>query len=92
MATKNFNIMENIGKCRYVINFHDGAMTHRDGSPFYGIRIVSNKRALNREVKALKADGYVETETVRYDKQSPEEIPMSPWGGSKGIFKEKENA
>ena len=57
-AIKSFNVRENIGKCRYVVNFHDGVKTHRDGSPFFDVHIVSNKRALTRVVKALQADGY----------------------------------
>lgn len=61
MATKSYHIQENIGKSRYVVNFHDGVKTHRDGSPFFDVHIVSNKRTLIRFVKGLKADGYVET-------------------------------
>lgn len=61
MATKSFNVRSNIGKSRYVISFHDGVKTHQDGSPFFDIRIVSNKRTLAREIKALKADGYAES-------------------------------
>lgn len=60
MATKSFNVRENIGKCRYVVNFHDGVKTHRDGTPFFDVHITGNKRALNKFVKGLKADGYVE--------------------------------
>lgn len=60
MATKTFNVMQNVGKCRYVVNFHDGLKTHKDGSPFFDVHIVSNKRALQRFVKGLKADGYAE--------------------------------
>lgn len=59
MAIKSFSIMQNIGKCRYVVNFHDGVKTHHDGSPFFDVHVVSNKRALQRFVKGLKADGYV---------------------------------
>ena len=60
MADKSFNIRENIGKCRYVVNFHDGVKTHRDGSLFFDVQIASNKRTLKQVVKALKADGYAE--------------------------------
>lgn len=61
MAIKSFNIQENIGKCRYVVNSHDGVKIHRDGSPFFDVDILSNKRDLNRLVKSLKTAGYVET-------------------------------
>lgn len=60
MAAKTFNVMENVGKCRYVINFHDGEKCHEDGSPFFDVHIVSNKRALQRFLKCLITDGYAE--------------------------------
>jgi len=48
-----------IGLSRYVVNFTDGAR-HRDGSPFYGIRIFKNRRVKDRFVRELKRDGYSE--------------------------------
>lgn len=60
MAAKTFNVMQNVGKSRYVVNFHKGVKTHKDGSPFFEVEIITNKRALLRFVDGLKADGYVE--------------------------------
>ena len=57
---KNFNIKTNIGKAKYVVNFHDGEKKHNDGSPFYDIAIFSNKKELNKFVNSLKAENYVE--------------------------------
>jgi hypothetical protein len=50
--------VQNVGSAKYVVNYHDGAKTHRDGSPFYDVRIFTNKRVKAEFVKALVADGY----------------------------------
>lgn len=57
---KSFNHMQSIGKCRHVINFHDGEKTHADGSPFYDARIFGNKRAAQQFMRSLLAAGYSE--------------------------------
>ncbi len=56
----NFNEMFNVGKARYVVNYHDGKKTHPDGSPFYDIHLSRNKREHERFVKSLRAQGYAE--------------------------------
>lgn len=58
---KNFNLIYNIGKAKYVINYHNGEDTHNDGSPFYGIKPFSNKRKFNQEISRLKKQGYTQT-------------------------------
>lgn len=58
---KNFNLMYNIGKAKYVINYHNGEDTHNDGSPFYGIKPFKNKRKFNQEISRLKKQGYTQT-------------------------------
>ena len=40
---KNFYIRYNIGKSKYVVNYHNGERLHSDGSPFYDIEIFKNK-------------------------------------------------
>ena len=57
---KTYYMRENIGKCRYVISFHDGVKTHSDNSPFFDVHICSNKRSAQKFKRALKADGYIE--------------------------------
>lgn len=54
--------MFNVGKSRYSINFHNGNSTHRDGSPFFDLRIFSNRRKAEAFVKSLERDGYTERE------------------------------
>jgi hypothetical protein len=50
----------NVGSTKYVVNFHDGEKTHRDGSEFFDIRLFRNKRVKDAFIKTLKADGYQE--------------------------------
>ena len=57
---KEFNIQQNIGKAKYVVNFNDGVKTHKDGSKFFDICIFKSKKALNSFVDNLKKQGYKE--------------------------------
>lgn len=57
---KNYYVRENVGKAKYLLNFHNGVKTHPDGSPFYDIEIFRNKKDLARAIKQLKAEGYAE--------------------------------
>ena len=58
---KIFNIQYNIGRAKYVVNFHNGINTHKDGSPFFDINIFKNKKKLNAFLNVLKTDGYIES-------------------------------
>lgn len=60
---KRFNTKMNIGKARYVVNFHDGVKTHRDGSAFYDIAIFGNKRKRDAFLKSLRLDGFIEAQS-----------------------------
>jgi hypothetical protein len=55
---KEFYIQHNIGKAKYVVNYHDGVELHPDSSPFYGISTFNNKKDLNDYIKALIKYGY----------------------------------
>lgn len=57
---KVYNLKYNIGKSKYVVNFHDGAKTHRDGSAFYDIKIFKNKLKRDAFVHSLRSQGYSE--------------------------------
>ena len=57
---KTFNLMSNIGKAKYVVNYHDGEKKHCDGSNFFDIAIFKNKKKLNTFTDQLKTVGYVE--------------------------------
>lgn len=55
---KVFNEEENIGKAKYFVNFHDGVKQHKDGSPFFDIKIFNNKKKKNTFINSLLKQGY----------------------------------
>lgn len=57
---KKFNVMYNVGKVKYLVNFHDGESTHPDGSEFFSIATFSNKKDFKKFQKKLCQDGYEE--------------------------------
>lgn len=57
---KRYNTMTNVGRAKYVVNYHDGIKTHKDGSPFYDIALFSNEKAFSRFIRSLEQDGYAE--------------------------------
>ena len=57
---KNYYIMYNVGKAKYLLNTHNGVDMHKDGSPFYGCEIFKNKKKLQARIKELQGQGYVE--------------------------------
>jgi hypothetical protein len=58
---KKFYVINNIGRCKYLLNFHDGIKTHKDGSEFFDIRTFKNKVLLNKFINELCKEGYVRT-------------------------------
>jgi len=44
MSMSKCYLQENIGRSRYVVNYHDGEKMHKDGSPFYDIKIFRNRK------------------------------------------------
>lgn len=63
---KTYYIQNSIGKCKYVVNFHNGSKCHNDGSHFYDISIFKNKIDLRSFVETLKNKGfYLETRAQR---------------------------
>lgn len=57
---KNYNVMTNIGRCKYLVNFHDGIQKHKDGGEFFDIRIFKNKPSMNAFIRKLRDEGYSE--------------------------------
>jgi hypothetical protein len=55
---KLYYTMNNVGKSKYVINYHDGSKTHKDGSAFYDIDIYNNKKDFDKAVAKLESEGY----------------------------------
>ena len=56
---KRFYLVDNVGKAKYTVNFHDGIKKHKDGSDFFDLRIFKNKKDLGRFVNGLQKSGYV---------------------------------
>lgn len=49
-----YNIQYNIGKVKYVVNWHDGIKTHKDGSKFFDVACFNSKERMNKFVAELK--------------------------------------
>ena len=64
VESKTYNTMSNVGKAKYVVNFHDGEKTHKDGSPFYDMSTFKNAKDLESFEKQLKSKGYVKETKV----------------------------
>ena len=60
-----YNVMTNIGKAKYVVNFWDGKKAHPDGSRFFDIKIFKNKKRMASFVADLKVQGYSEAKLLR---------------------------
>jgi hypothetical protein len=52
--------MYNVGSTKYLLNYHDGVKTHKDGSPFYDIELFKNKKKMELFIETLASQGYVE--------------------------------
>lgn len=48
-----YNIQYNVGRAKYVVNYHDGVKKHKDGSKFFEIAIFKSKIKLNQFIKSL---------------------------------------
>jgi hypothetical protein len=56
---KTYNVQNDIGEAKYVVNFHDGIKKHKDGSSFYDIALFSNKKKLQTFVDNLGNNSYI---------------------------------
>ncbi len=57
---KRFYQQDGIGRAKYTISYHDGKSKHKDGSDFYGIQIIKNKKELEKFRSELLKKGYRE--------------------------------
>ena len=57
---KSYKLQGGIGKAKYTVSFHDGKKTHKDGSKFYDMKILKNKKDLKNFITDLTKDGYKE--------------------------------
>ena len=57
---KEYHWNTNIGRAKYVVNFHDGVSTHKDGSEFYDMKIFKNRPDMEAFIAELEKKGYRE--------------------------------
>ena len=57
---KRYYTQSNVGKCKYIVNYHNGISKHKDNSDFYDIKIFSNKQKLHDFINNLTIEGFVE--------------------------------
>lgn len=50
--------LDRVGHAKYTINFYDGVRKEKDGSPFYDVRIFSNKKKMEEFEQSLLKEGY----------------------------------
>ena len=52
--------MRNVGRAKYVVNYHDGIKKHKDGSEFFDIAIFKNKSRLKKFCYQLTIRGFAQ--------------------------------
>jgi len=52
MKVLEYNIVHNVGKVKYLVNYHTGK-NHKDGSKFFDIAIFKNKKKMEAFVKEI---------------------------------------
>lgn len=72
---KLWHRMDNVGKAKYTINFHDGVKTHPDGSKFYDMRIFKNKPDMEAFITDLSRQGYREGKSPLYEAAGDGKLP-----------------
>lgn len=55
-----YTLLNNVGKSKYVIVYHNGIKKNADGSKFEDIQICRNKQEVKNFIAYLKCMGYVE--------------------------------
>lgn len=58
---KTYNIQFNVGKVKYLVNYHDGEKKHKDGSPFFDVKTFKNKQDLSFFTWYLEKRGFVKS-------------------------------
>ena len=70
---KRYNTTSNVGKAKYVINFHDGKKKNKDGSDFFDMKIFKNKRDFEKFEKELKSKRFVKEEVELQEALKPKD-------------------
>jgi len=56
---KRYNIQYNVGKCKYLVNYHNGISKHQDGSDFFDIATFTTKEKFDIFITNLNCKGFV---------------------------------
>ena len=56
---KRYNIQYNVGKCKYLVNYHNGISKHLDGSDLFDIATFTNKEKFKVFITALECKGFI---------------------------------
>jgi len=56
---KTYNVQYNVGKVKYLVNYHNGTKFHKDNSKFYDIQTYKNKALFNNFIELLNKQGYI---------------------------------
>ena len=56
---KIYNIKYNVGRCKYLVNYHNGKSKHKDGSDFFDIATFTNKKKFKTFIESLECKGFV---------------------------------
>ena len=59
-GSKEYYWTMNVGKAKYLVHFHDGVSTHKDGSEFYDMEIFRNRPDMEAFITELVKKGYKE--------------------------------
>lgn len=59
-AAKTYHDNPQIGKSRHSVSFHGGEKFHKDGSPFFDLRIFKSEKDKAAFIRRLEAAGYIE--------------------------------
>lgn len=62
-------------RSKYIVRTHDG-VTHKDGSPFWDIHIMSNKKLVKPHCRKLEADGYTQIDAYQYGQAVSSKITL----------------
>ncbi|MEG3764916.1 hypothetical protein [Alteromonas sp. 14N.309.X.WAT.G.H12] len=60
---KFYDCIDNLGKAKYLVNFHDETQTYPDGTPRLNVRKFTNKRKRDQFVRSLKKMDYLQLGT-----------------------------
>ena len=58
-AAKTYRDNPQIGAVRHSVSFNDGMKTHKDGSPFFDLRVFKRSKDKEAFIRGLEADGYI---------------------------------